>query len=311
MRVLITGITGFVGRHLTRHLVGRGGVYEILGLASASIGNDEGSSELSSIPLHNVDICDRDALGRAIDDCRPDAIVHLAGLSHVGESWRRPGDYFRVNFCGTRNLMHMAKGLKVIFASSAEVYGSVPEDQQPIREDRPVEPRSPYAMTKACAEEIALDHGAIVVRSFNSIGPGQGRQFALPSFASQLAAIRAGRSEAVIKVGDLSPKRDFLHVTDAVAGYEVILTLGRQGEVYNLASGKARSIAKALDRLRVASGVDAEIQVEADRVRPVDIPLLQGDISRLQALGWQPRYDLDRALDDLWHETLGLEGETP
>ena len=91
----------------------------------------------------------------------------------------------------------------------------------------------------------------------------------------------------------------------------MILTLGRQGEVYNLASGKARSIAKALDRLRVASGVDAEIQVEADRVRPVDIPLLQGDISRLQALGWQPRYDLDRALDDLWHETLGLEGETP
>ena len=310
MRVLITGITGFVGSHLARYLEEKDDI-EVVGLASASIDRAAADERLSPARLHNVDISDRVALGRAVEVIAPDAIVHLAGLSHVGESWRRPGDYLRVNFCGTRNLMHVAKGCRVLFASSAEVYGPVPEDEQPIREDRPVEPRSPYAMTKACAEEVALDHGAIVVRSFNSIGPGQGRQFALPSFASQLAAIRAGRSEAIIKVGDLSPKRDFLHVSDAVAGYEQVLRNGRVGEIYNLAGGEAHSIADALERLRRASGVEAEIQVEAARVRPVDIPLLHGDITRLKTLGWQPRYDLDRALNDLWRETLELEGESP
>ena len=310
MRVLITGITGFVGRHLARHL-GEQDDFEVLGLATGSIDRplDLDDEHLSPDRLHNVDITDREALGRAVAQCDPDAVVHLAGLSHVGESWRRPGDYFRVNFCGTRNLMHVAKGRRVLFASSAEVYGPVPEDEQPIPEDRPIEPRSPYAMTKACAEEVALDHGAIVVRSFNSIGPGQSRHFALPSFASQLAAIRAGRSEPVIQVGDLSPKRDFLHVSDAVAGYERVLRDGVPGRVYNLASGHSSSIADALERLRETSGVDAEIQVEAARVRPVDIPQLQGDVSRLKALGWQPRYDLHRALDDLWQETLELEGE--
>ncbi|MEM8930691.1 MAG: GDP-mannose 4,6-dehydratase [Acidobacteriota bacterium] len=298
MRILITGVTGFVGCHLARHLAADPDI-EVHGLAT--------HADRCQVPMasfYETDISDRDGLRQAIDTCAPDAIVHLAGLSHVGESWKRPGDYLRVNFAGTRNLVHAAKGRRVLFASSAEVYGYVPEDEQPITEDRPVEPRSPYAMTKACAEEIARDHGAIVVRSFNSIGPGQARHFALPSFASQLAEIRAGRIAPVLKVGDLSPRRDFLHVDDAVRGYETILRQGEDGGVYNLASGTSHSIADCLDQLRKVSGVDAEVEVDPARVRPVDIPLLQGDTSRLAALGWSPTYDLDAALHDLWREIL-------
>ncbi|MCG8461636.1 MAG: GDP-mannose 4,6-dehydratase [Holophagales bacterium] len=300
MRALITGITGFVGRHLARHLEAQGG-YEVRGLATHLEPDDRERPD-----FYSVDVEDRDALKETVADCDPDVILHLAGLSHVGESWKRPGDYLRVNFGGTRNLVHAADGRRVIFASSAEVYGNVDESQQPIREVQPLDPRSPYAMTKACAEEVALDHDAIVVRSFNTIGPGQARLFALPSFASQLAAIHRNEAEPVMRVGDLSPQRDFLHIDDAVRGYEAILRDGRQGEIYNLASGTATSIAEAVERLMAVSGVKAEVVRDPARVRPVDIPLLQGDTHRIQQLGWQPELDLERALRDLWHEALEL-----
>lgn len=298
MRVLITGITGFVGGHLARHLLASGS-HEVFGLATRN-----GQSQVAGVEFLEADIADRDALARALDSCDADAIVHLAGLSHVGESWQRPGDYLRINFGGTRNLVHLAQGRRVLFASSAEVYGNVDAAQQPIREQQKLDPRSPYAMTKACAEQIALDNDAIVVRSFNSIGPGQSSRFALPSFASQLAAIRRGEQEGVIKVGDLSPKRDFLHIEDAVRGYQVILEQGEAGEIYNLASGRAYSIADALDLLKEVSGVEAKVEVDVDRVRVVDIPLLEGDVSRLEALGWRPSFDLRKALEDLWLATL-------
>lgn len=298
MRVLITGITGFVGSHLARRL--QDGGHEVSGLAT-----DPARSPLG-VSVRSTDVTDVEALREVIDELDPEAIVHLAGLSSVGRSWEVPGDYLRVNFSGTRNLVHVAEGRKVVFASSAEVYGNVPEDEQPIAEDRPLDPRSPYAMTKACAEEVALDYDAVVVRSFNSIGPGQAPQFALPSFAAQLRAIAEGEAPPVLKVGDLSPRRDFLHVADAVEGYVAIVERGEPGEVYNLASGTSHSIRHALDRLRAISGTNAEVEVDPKRVRPVDVPLLQGDVTKLRSLGWSPQRDLDAALQDIWQETLDL-----
>ncbi|MDA8015854.1 MAG: GDP-mannose 4,6-dehydratase [Thermoanaerobaculia bacterium] len=299
MRVLITGITGFVGCHLAKRLTDRG--HSVAGLAT-----DPARSPLG-VEVRSTDVCCVEALRTAVEELDPEAIVHLAGLSSVGRSWEAPGDYLRVNFGGTRNLVHVAEGRKVVFASSAEVYGKVPESEQPIAEDRPLDPRSPYAMTKACAEEVALDYDAIVVRSFNSIGPGQARHFALPSFASQLRSIAQAEAPPVLSVGDLSPRRDFLHVADAVEGYVTIVERSAPGEVYNLASGSAHSIRHALDRLRAISGVDAEVEIDPQRVRPVDVPLLQGDVSKLRSLGWSPERDLDAALEDIWQETLAAE----
>ncbi len=300
MRFFLSGISGFIGRHLATDLCARGD--EVCGFSSDPV------APLAEARVYQQDLLDVAGVTRLIDRCDPEVIIHLAGLSHVGESWKRPGETYRVNFEGTAALLRAAGGRRLVFASSAEVYGCVPEDEQPLVEDRPLDPRSPYALTKACAERLALDHGGIAVRSFNAVGPGQSRRFALPSFAAQLAAVRRQEREPVLHVGDLSPRRDFLHVADVVEGYRVIAEKGEAGTVYNLASGRATAIAEALERLRRHSGVEARIERDESRVRPVDIPLLVGDNQRLTSLGWSPREDLDQALEELWSEARELDG---
>lgn len=305
MRILITGVTGFIGRPLARRLARSG--HSVCGLSTDPEAQVEG---IADEDLALVDLRDAEALAAVVDRFEPRAVIHLGGLSHVGASWQRPGDYLRVNFEGTRHLLRAAKGCRMLFASSAEVYGAVPEDEQPIREDRPLDPRSPYAMTKACAERVARDHGALVVRSFNTIGPGQNSTFALPSFAAQLAAIGRREQDPEIRVGDLSPRRDFFHVEDAAHAFEILLDQGTAGETYNLASGEARSIADLLDRLREISGIAAEVVVDPERIRPIDLPLLCGDAGRLRALGWSPSRGVDAALADLWREAEGGEPDS-
>lgn len=301
MDLFITGISGFVGARLARLQRSRGeaasGIYVADRPAPEVLGDVERCWE--------VDLLDRPALGAALDRAAPDAVVHLGALSHVGTSWRRMGDYFRVNVLGTENLLAEAAArgpLPVVFASSAEVYGAVPEEEQPITEERLPAPASPYALTKAAAERLALSRGAVVVRSFNLVGAGQAATFALPSFARQLAAIERGEREAVIQVGNLAARRDFVAVADGLEAYRLLAGKGRPGEVYNLASGTAVSIREALERLMAISGVAAEIAVDEERMRPVDVPLLRGDAGKLRALGWRPAHTLDDALGELWRE---------
>ena len=296
MRIFVSGISGFIGRHLAAELCARGD--EVCGFSSDPV------APLSGARVFEHDLLDTAGVARLIERCDPEVVVHLAGLSHVGESWKRPGDYYRVNFEGTAALLRAAAGRRLVFASSAEVYGCVPEDEQPLGEDRVLDPRSPYALTKACAERLALDFGAVVVRSFNAVGPGQSRHFALPSFAAQLAAVRRREREAVLRVGDLSPRRDFVHVADVVDAYRTLAEGGEAGTVYNLASGVGTSIAEALDRLLRISGVKARVERDESRIRPVDIPALVGDNRKLRALGWTPARDLDQALDELWREAV-------
>ncbi len=292
MHLLITGIGGFVGPRLARHLLERGDR-----VTGTYVGPPP---DLPGVDLHEVDLLDAPRLAQVVGAAAPDAVVGLAGLSHVGESWQRMGDYFHVNVVGTENLLRAAAGVPVVVASSAEVYGAVPEAEQPIAEGRPVDPRTPYALTKAAAERIAFDRGAVVARSFNLIGPGQAPNFALPAFALQLAAIARGEQEPVLKVGNLSAKRDFVHVDDGAEAYRVLAEKGRPGEVYNLACGQAWSIGDALDLLMKTSGVEARVEEDPERMRPVDLPLLVGDATRLRDLGWQPRRNLEQALADLW-----------
>ncbi len=304
MKVFVTGIGGFVGGHLTRELVAHG--HDVCG---SYLGT--GPHLVDDVPeLWGVDITEADSLTAALTEAAPDAVVHLAGWSHVGSSWSHLPECFSANVLGTEHLLAAAAaagvpGRRVIVASSAEVYGLVPEDEQPIAETHTLSPASPYALTKAAAERLALAAGAIVVRSFNAVGPGQSPHFALPAFTRQLAAIERGEQEPVLRVGNLEARRDFLHVGDAVAGYRTLLEdagpeKDEAGTVYNLASGQVVSIEEALHRLIARSGQQVRVEVDPERVRPVDIPLLQGDASRLRALGWQPRRDLDQALEELW-----------
>lgn len=294
MRVLITGVSGFVGPRLARNLLAHGH------RVSGTYLDSTPPPKMEGIDLFHADLLDRGSLDRALAAASPDAVVNLAGLSHVGESWKHPGDYFRVNVLGTENLLRAAGGRTVVVASSAEIYGMVPEEQQPVCEDRLPDPRSPYALTKAAAERVALLQGAVVARAFNMVGPGQASNFALPTFASQLAAIARGEREPVLRVGNLSARRDFVHIDDGADAFRLLVESGERGRIYNIARGQAHSIGEALDRLRAVSGVEARVETDPERMRPVDLPLLTGDSQRLRALGWQPQRTLDDALADLW-----------
>jgi len=297
MHVLVTGISGFVGPRLARHLLEKGD--RVSGTFLVDRPCFDGAGD---VRLFEADLLDADGLARTVREAAPDAIVNLAGLSHVGESWKRPGEYFRVNVIGTDNLLAAAGGRPVVVASSAEVYGLVPEDEQPIREERQVDPRTPYALTKAAAERLAFARGAVVARAFNLIGPGQTPAFALPAFAQQLAAIYREKSDAVLRVGNLSARRDFVHVDDGAAAFRLLAEKGEPGGVYNIASGRALSIAEALERLMAVSGVKARVEEDPERMRPVDLPLLLGAAGRLRALGWSPERTVDEALGALWAE---------
>jgi len=294
MHVLVTGISGFVGPRFARHLLDLGDR-----VSGTFLVDRPRFAGVEDVQLFEVDLLDAAGLTQAVREAAPDAVVNLAGLSHVGESWKRPGDYFRVNVIGTENVLAAAAGRPVVVASSAEVYGPVPEDEQPITEERPVDPQTPYALTKAAAERLAFSRGAVVARAFNFVGPGQSPLFALPAFAQQLAAIRAG-GEPVLRVGNLAARRDFVHVDDGAAALRLLVEKGTPGAVYNIASGRAFSISEALERLMAVGGVAARIEQDPERMRPLDLPLLVGDSGRLRALGWEPRRSLDDALADLW-----------
>ena len=302
MRTLITGVSGFVGRSLSRQLVAAG---------SSVVGtflSDE--PDVEGVEVHRVDLRDPDAVSEVVKLARPDAIAHLAGLGHVGESWQRTEEYQQVNIGGTDNVLRAASGIRVVIASSAEVYGNVPVDEQPISEDRPPAPANPYASTKAAAETLGLREGAIVARSFNLAGPGQSTRFSLPGFAEQLAAIHRGARPPVLSVGNLAARRDFLHVDDGAAAYRVLIDRGKPGAVYNLGSGLASTIQEALERLIAVAGVEVELEVDPERYRPVDAKLLQADTSRLRALGWAPRRTLDDIVRDLWESALSRMPES-
>lgn len=301
MHVLITGIAGFVGSRLTRHLLERGDRVSGTYINSRPV--------LEGADLYEADLADRNALEQAVRAANPDAIVNLAGLSHVGDSWdwRLMPDYFWVNVAGTENVMSVADERPVVIASSADVYGDVPEAEQPIGESRRIAPQTPYGLTKAAAERLATAYGAVVVRSFNLIGPGQNPKFALASWAAQLADIRRREKEPVLEVGDLSTARDFVHVDDGAAAYRLLAEKGERRGVYNLATGKATRMGDALQRLIEIAGFapgSIEVREGVYPPRPFDIPCLSGDASRLRALGWAPERTLDDALSDLWN-TVG------
>lgn len=294
MRALLTGASGFLGRRLAARLERDG--FTVAGVCLDRLGLPE------SIPVHAVDVRDAAGLARVVAAESPDVVVHLAALAHVGESWGRMPEYFAINVLGTENVAAAARGRRLLFVSSAEVYGAVPEDEQPIDEQRAPAPRSPYALTKAAAERLALAAGAVVVRCFNLVGAGQTRSFALPSFAAQLATIGAGRVPPVLKVGNLTARRDFVHVEDGVEALALLVERGVAGEVYNVASGHALSIAEALERLIRVSGLEVTLEEDPARLRPVDVPLLCGDAGRLRALGWCARHGFDAAVEELWCE---------
>ena len=292
MRALVTGALGFVGRHLVEHLEASGD--DVVGV------DHHGPAP--------VDVTDAAALRAVVADARPEAVYHLAGWSHVGTSWTDPLGALRSNAEGTLQLLEVARAAgvdRVLCVTSADVYGLVTEADLPLTEASPIRPSSPYGATKAAADVLALQaflgHGlaTIRVRPFNHVGPGQSEQFVAPALAGRIArAERDGDDE--IRVGNLTPRRDLTDVRDVVRAYRLLVERGTAGEVYNVCSGQDFSVQDVADRLVGLAARPIALVPDPELQRPVDLPVLRGDPSKLQAAtGWEPTISLDQTLADL------------
>lgn len=311
VRTLITGAGGFAGQHLIRDLLDQGG--QVFG---GTLGGGEpcggvlSQAEIARVSWLPLDVTSDGSVAEALEQARPNRVFHLAAQSSVGASFADPLATWNANATGTARLLYATarlpqRKLRVLVVSSAEVYGAVPEAEQPIPEQRSPVPINPYAASKAAAEMIALQvattHGVevVIARSFTHTGPGQDERFALAGFAEQLVRMHKGLTEPVLRVGNLSARRDYLDVRDAVRAYQRLLDFGANGTVYNVCSGEAHELADLVETLVTLSGTGARIQVDPDRFRPADIPLLCGDPQRIRALGWSPAIPLQETLSDL------------
>jgi GDP-4-dehydro-6-deoxy-D-mannose reductase len=289
VRALITGAKGFVGNWLAAHL------------------KDSGD-EVVAIDIE-TDISDGPALRKAVLKAQPEAIYHLAAMTHVGESWENPSQVLKVNVLGTAELLAAARAVEnqptVLVVSSAEVYGVVSPAQLPLGESTPTAPATPYAASKLAAEAVALQawrgyrQPVIVVRPFNHIGPGQSPNFAVPALAKRIVEARKAGTRS-LRVGTLTTRRDFTDVRDVVVAYRSLITQGIPGTIYNVCSGRDVAISDVADQLLALAHAELELVIDPELVRPVDVPVLRGDASLLQATtGWTASIPLATTLADV------------
>ena len=303
--ILVTGASGFAGSHLLDRLRGTG---DIVGWSRSRPGREDG------VRWQEVDVRDGAAVRAAIRELRPDRIYHCAGVAHVSESWGSPTAPLAVNALGTHHLLdglrRHGRGCRVLVTGSATVYAASPS---PLTEDSPLRPDSPYGTSKLAQELLALRAAAedgldvVVARAFNHTGPRQTAAYMAPGIARQIASIEAGRSEPVIRVGNLDAERDLTDVRDVVAAYITLMDAGVRGEVYNVASGVGHAVRDVVETLVDLSCVPVGIEVDPARVRPIDNPRLVGDSSKLRQLtGWSPTIPFEQMLLDLldsWRAT--------
>jgi GDP-4-dehydro-6-deoxy-D-mannose reductase len=291
VRALITGVSGFVGRHLRAHLAEAGD--DVFGCDRA-----DGS----------VDIGELDSVRAIVDRVRPEVVYHLAGWSDVGGSWSAPVEVFRANAEGTLNVLLASAECnvqRVVAVSSADVYGIVNEEQLPITEDTPLRPVTPYAASKVAADYLALQAwlgsglAVLRVRAFNHLGPGQTPKFVAPALAERIARNELDGG-TVVPVGNLSARRDFTDVRDVVRAYRLLAERGEPGEAYNVCSGRDVSIQQLAEQLLKMARQPMELKHDPDLERPVDVPVLRGDATRVHgATGWEPEIPLEQTLSDL------------
>ena len=318
MRILITGITGFVGSHLADYVLARNEGHEIYGLCRWRSPRENLASSYSRISLVEADLMDLGALIRHLEAIRPEVIFHLAAQSYVLTSFNAPVHTLWSNVIGTANLLEAVRITKIDpvihICSSSEVYGQVRPEDVPIREDCPFKPASPYAVSKVGEDMIAfqywVSHGIRTIRTrmFTHTGPRRGDVFAMSFFAKQVAAAELGMQKPIIRVGNLQSVRTFCDVRDAVWAYWLLVRQCAPGEVYNIGGNRTMTIGEALNILLSFSKTAFEVVVDPKLLRPSDVTLQIPCTDKFRAVtGWKPEIPFEKTLEDMliyWRDEL-------
>jgi len=310
MKILITGIAGFVGSHFTEFFLKKKSV-EVYGIERWKASTENIEHLVDKIRFYGeCDINDIVSMQDILKRVRPDYIIHLAAQSFVPTSWTAPAETLKTNMIGQVNLFEALRSLdlnpRVIVAGSSEEYGYVKKNEIPIKETHQLRPLSPYAVSKVGQDFLGYQYyksyglKVIRTRAFNHTGPRRGEHFVCSNFAKQIALIEKKKKAPTIYVGNLEAKRDFTDVRDMVRAYWLIMKKGKLGEVYNIASGKAFSMKEVLDILLSLSTAKIKIKRDPSRMRPSDVPILLGDYTKMRKLtGYRPVIPFRQTLEDL------------
>lgn len=310
MKSLIIGGAGFVGEYLAKHLAALGQevfVTKIPAQQTAPAGT----------AVYDLDILEQDRILEVLQEIQPDAVFHLAAQSSVAVSWSNPQMTADINIKGSINLLEALrryeKHPRVLLVGSGEEYGQIRLQETPVCEENPLRPGNLYAVTKACQNMVgriyaqAYGMDLIMVRPFNHIGPNQSPVFVAADFCRQAAQIEMGKKEPVIRVGNLSARRDFTDVRDVVRAYALLAEKGLSGETYNIGSGHAVAIREILTMILEQSAAQIRVEVDEKKLRPVDVPVMEADISKLQeATGWEPQIRLEQTVGDMLEYWRGV-----
>lgn len=312
MKALIIGAGGFVGHHLIDHLRDEGK----WSISATKMAYEQ--LNIEDIDIFDLDILQQEAIEKLLQEIKPDCIFHLAAQSSVALSWKNPSITIDINIKGAVNVLEAVRTLdykpRVLLIGSGEEYGWFHQNEIPLKEDNHIRPGNIYAATKACQNLLgkiyadAYDMDIMMVRAFNHIGPGQNPMFVVADFCKQVAEIEANKREPVIYVGNLSAKRDFTDVRDVVRAYTLLIEKGIKGETYNVGSAHAVGVENILQVLLSMSTTEITVKIDKTRFRPVDIPIIEADIGKLQkSTGWQPEFRLEHTIADtldFWRKTI-------
>jgi len=311
MKVLITGITGFVGSHLAEYCLKKHNI-QVYGVKRWRSPLDNLSGIEDKVKLIDCDLRDENCVLLAIQGIKPERIFHLAAQSYVQTSYTAPRDTLETNIIGTLNVLeavrHVGIDPLIHICSSSEVYGQVYENEIPITENNPLRPQSPYAVSKVGEDLLSYQYfrsyklRTIRTRAFTHTGPRRGAVFAESSFAKQIAEIEAGEKEPVIYVGNLDSVRTFMDVRDIVDAYWLALEKGIPGEVYNIGGETTKKVGDMLNTLLELSPVGKKIKVEVDAklLRPSDVTLQIPSTEKFRGqTGWKPTIPFEKTMRDL------------
>lgn len=319
MKILITGITGMAGSYLAEYLLTKEPGAELYGTIRWRSPRDNIAYIQNDLRLVECDVRDLSSVQRVIETIQPEIIFHLAAQSNVYTSWHAPAETLMTNIVGELNLLEAVRTCKlnpiIHIPGSSEEYGMVLPEELPVKETNLLRPLSPYGVSKVGQDLLAyqyhMSYGLPTVRSrsFNHTGPRRGDVFVEANFARQIAEIEAGLSEPTLRVGNLTVQRDYTDVRDMVRAYWLLAQKGRPGEVYNICSGRGRTIQEIMEILLGMSSVKITPLVESERLRPSDAPTLVGDNTKFRELtGWKPEIPLEKTLKDIldfWRQRVG------